>query len=152
MCTMHKHLVFIRASCIEPRNLPEVHCLHIYWRFCRTQHDGVEMEVDMIRTVLTFQTSAQQATELLEFYRSEKVLQTSLDHTRALASEISVNTAGRSDVMITALWPDQEAYDEWLRHPERDRFTAGLERILGDDMPRAGATYEIDHDVRRASP
>ncbi|WZH38316.1 MAG: hypothetical protein PIR02_06515 [Microbacterium enclense] len=101
----------------------------------------------MIRSVLSLRPPRERVGEVLEVYRAEEILQFSLDNSRAVASEISVATDGSGEVMVTALWPDLDAYQEWLDHPRRQR--AGLVAILDGVEVGSARLFEIDHAVRK---
>lgn len=103
----------------------------------------------MIRTVLTFQPDPAAQKSILEYYRREQILQTSLELTRALASEISVATDGTGEILVTALWPDEAAYQEWLDHPARSNSEPELSALLRGAEVGAGKTFHIDHDVSK---
>lgn len=101
----------------------------------------------MIRSVLTLHPTADQVDAVLEVYRGEDILQYSLDESRALASEISVAVDGSGDVLVTALWPDLAAYQEWLDHPHRQRRR--LVEILRGVEVGSARLFEVDHAVRK---
>lgn len=103
----------------------------------------------MIRTVLTLSPHPGQASAVVQLYRSEQILQESLDCTRALASEISVATDGSGEILVTALWPDIDAYQEWIDHPNRGRAAPELDALLSSDEIGRGRIFEIDHSVTR---
>jgi Antibiotic biosynthesis monooxygenase. len=104
----------------------------------------------MIRSVLTLRTTPEQVEPLLELYRTEQILQESLDLTRALASEISVASDGSGEVIVTALWPDEAAYQEWLDHPNRGRAAPALTELLVGAEVGVGKLYRVDHSVSKA--
>ncbi len=104
----------------------------------------------MIRTVLTLRsTSEAQAESIVQLYRAEQILQESLDLTRALASEISVATDGSGEVLVTAVWPDGAAYQEWIDHPNRGRMAPELEALLEGAEVGIGKIFRIDHSVTK---
>ncbi len=106
----------------------------------------------MIRTVLTLHLDPSRVNDVLAMYREEDILQFSLDHSDATASEISVADDGSGDVMITAVWPDQAAYDAWLNHPYRQESAPRLAELLHDAAVGAGRTFRIHHSVTKALP
>ena len=97
----------------------------------------------MIRTVLTLHVDPARVGEVVEMYRHDDILQYSLDHTEALSSELSVATDGSGLVMVTALWPSEQAYQAWLDSPWRDASSERLGAILRDAEVGAGATFTI---------
>ncbi|MGQ7311556.1 hypothetical protein ACUOFU_07625 [Microbacterium arabinogalactanolyticum] len=103
----------------------------------------------MIRSVLTLHTSPVQADSVLELYRREAILQESLDLTRAVSSEIATAVDGSGEIIVTAVWPDEAAYQEWLDHPNRARTSPELSALLADARIGVGRLYEVDHRVSR---
>lgn len=101
----------------------------------------------MIRSVLTLQPGPGRVADVIEVYLDEQILRYSLDNSRALASELSVSVDGSGDILVTALWPDRDAYQEWLDHPNRQRQR--LVDILQGVTVGAAALYEIDHSVTK---
>lgn len=100
----------------------------------------------MIRSVLTLRPAPDQVDAVLSLYRRESILQESLDLTRATASEIAAATDGSGEIIVTAVWPDEAAYQEWLDHPNRGRTAPELTVLLGTAVT-AGRLYAIDHHV-----
>ena len=103
----------------------------------------------MIRTVLTLKAAPEHVQEVLALYKKEAILQYSLDHSDAIGSEISVATDGSGTILVTALWPDQAAYDGWLQNPWRTESNARLAELLKNASVGTGQTYEIDHSVEK---
>lgn len=102
----------------------------------------------MIRTVLTLRVDPARLPEVLAIYREEDILQFSLDHSEALASELSVASDGSGEVMVTALWPNEAAYDGWLNHPSRKESAPRLARLLeGAAEVGPGRIFVVDHAV-----
>ena len=103
----------------------------------------------MIRSVLTLRTTPENAERILELYRRESILQESLDLTRQMSSDIAVAADGSGEVIVTAEWPDEAGYQEWLDHPRRGRTAPELESLLADAEIGVGRLYRIDHGVQR---
>ena len=103
----------------------------------------------MIRTVLTLTATPELVPEVLAFYRKENILQYCLDHSRAITSEISLATDDSGTILVTALWPDQEAYDGWVANPWRTESNDRMAELLKDAAVGTGQTFEIDHSVQR---
>lgn len=106
----------------------------------------------MIRTLLTLHVDPDRIDSVLGYYRSQNILQYSLDHSGALASEISVATDDSGEILITALWPDREAYEGWLNDPWRASSGEGLSQLLKNSEVGVGRIFSIDHEVRKNSP
>ncbi|MDR2321431.1 hypothetical protein ACIPY5_19615 [Microbacterium sp. NPDC089698] len=98
----------------------------------------------MIRSVLTLRPAPANVDAILSLYRRESILQESLDLTRAVASEIATAVDGSGEIIVTAVWPDEAAYQEWLDHPNRGRTGPELAALLGTAVT-AGRLYAIDH-------
>ena len=105
----------------------------------------------MIRTVLTLHAGPARLNEILDISREEKILQSSLENSGALASEVSVAAHGSGEVMVTALWPDEAAYEVWLKHPSRRDSAPRLAPLLGGATKvAAGRIFVVDHAVDKA--
>ena len=103
----------------------------------------------MIRSVLTLRTSPDRVEQILELYRNQEILQESLDLTRAVASEISVATDGSGELIVTAIWPDEAAYQEWVDHPQRGQRVPELPTLLADAEVGVAQLYRVDHSVEK---
>ncbi|PSL38361.1 hypothetical protein CLV49_1982 [Labedella gwakjiensis] len=99
----------------------------------------------MIRSILSLYPAPERVADVLEVYRDADILQFSLDQSRAVASEISVAVDGSGEIVVTALWPDPAAYQEWLDHPRRrnERLVA----ILAGVEVGSARLFEVDHSV-----
>lgn len=106
----------------------------------------------MIRSVLTFHTTAENAQKILGLYRREQILQESLSLTRQISSDIAVAVDGSGEVVVTAHWPDEAGYQEWLDHPQRGRMAPELEALLQGAEVGVGRLYRVDHGVQRDEP
>lgn len=104
----------------------------------------------MIRTILHLNTTAPGADRVAQFYRDEAILQTSLDNTRALESEISQSLQEPGTLVVTALWPDEAAYQEWLDHPRRADSAPRLSTLLDDADVGSALMYRVFERVSRA--
>ncbi len=104
----------------------------------------------MIRSVLTLSAGADRVEPILDLYRAERILQESLDLTRAVASEISVATDGSGEILVSALWPDEAAYREWIDHPNRGRKAPELAALLDGAEVGVARLYRIDHGVSKS--
>jgi hypothetical protein len=103
----------------------------------------------MIRTLLTLKVDPERIAPVLELYRTDDILQYSLDHSDAVASEISVAADGSGEILVTAVWPDAAAYQGWLDNPWRAGSSSTLAALLTDAEVGVGRIFDIDHDVRK---
>lgn len=101
----------------------------------------------MIRSLLTLHPLGEDSAAVIGLYRTEQILQESLDLTRAISSEISVAIDGSHEILVSAVWPDEAAYQEWLDHPRRDRTGPELRMLLRDAEIGAARLFRIDHAV-----
>ncbi|MCW4457488.1 hypothetical protein [Microbacterium sp. MPKO10] len=86
---------------------------------------------------------------ILELYRNQNVLQESLDLTRAIGSEISAAVDGSGEIIVTALWPDESAYQEWIEHPCRGKSVPELPSMLSGADVGVAKLYRIDDSVAK---
>lgn len=102
----------------------------------------------MIRTTLFLKTTPENAQAVLSVYEQYDILQYSLDHSEATASELSIATDDGGYILVTALWPSTEAYQGWIDNPERDRTGVILNELLSDAVG-VGRTFEIQQSVSK---
>ncbi|WP_309130771.1 antibiotic biosynthesis monooxygenase [Brevibacterium sp.] len=105
----------------------------------------------MFRSVLTLRAQPEQVDAVLQLFRDEGILQESFDKTRQISSDIAVAADGSGEVVITADWPDEDGYQEWLDHPDRNRASPQLEEILAGAEVGVGKLYRIDQRVQSGS-
>lgn len=103
----------------------------------------------MIRSMLTLRTRPEMVEPILDLYRTQSVLQESLNLTRAIGSEISASVDGSGEIIVTALWPDESAYQEWVDHPRRGQRVPELPEMLSDAEIGIAKLYRIDHSVEK---
>lgn len=101
------------------------------------------------RSILVIKTNPEQAEKLLQLYRDEEILRESLRLTRQVSSDIAVAADGSGEILVTANWPDEKGYLEWLGHPQRDRLAPEFDAILGGVAVGVGKQYIVDHQVQR---
>ncbi|MFC4224187.1 hypothetical protein [Lysinibacter cavernae] len=101
----------------------------------------------MIRTVLSLKATPERVEDVVEFFSLHDILAFSLEHSEALASELSVRTDGSGEIMVTELWPSTEAYQGWIDNPWRDQSNEKLNKILDGVEVGEGKTFEIRQSV-----
>jgi hypothetical protein len=101
----------------------------------------------VIRTILLLRVQPDKVSAVLDAYRSEHILEYSLEHSECLASELSVATDGSGEVLVTALWPNVLAYEGWLNNLWRAQSSKRLTEILAQSEVGAGKTYEVVRSV-----
>lgn len=96
----------------------------------------------MIRTLLHFSPRSGDVRRVEDVFAVSDVLAYSLRETRAISSELCVAVdGGEPSVVVAALWPDREAYQEWMDHPNRSGVAEGLPELVGE--PGAARIYEV---------
>lgn len=103
----------------------------------------------MYRSVLTLRATPEQVERILELYRREEILQESMNLTRQISSDIAVAADGSGEVIVTAEWPDENGYQEWLDHPRRNRTAPELAEMLADVEIGVGRLYRVDRRITR---
>lgn len=96
----------------------------------------------MIRTVLTFDVPLDRIESILESYERERILQRSMDEAGGVAADLSVATDGSGRVLVTALWPDEEAYQSWVDNPFRAESNGRLGELM-DGVVGVGQTFRV---------
>ena len=96
----------------------------------------------MIKTVLTMKPAPGRAADLVELFRREAIIDKALTvqgchNVEVLASEL--------EVLIAATWEDDDAYERWLQHPERNSTNVELNDLLIEPITAttAGGRYEV---------
>lgn len=105
----------------------------------------------MIRTVLELVARDGDVDAVVRYYREHRVLETSLEVTGCLATELHVPSDGGPTLLVTAAWESPEAYDRWLADPRRAATGSGLTVLLeadGTSVP-PGRTYVLCHGAGR---
>ena len=98
----------------------------------------------MIRSVLYLRPRADDATEIVDFYRRHRVLERAADQDGCLGAELQLPTNGSGDVLVTALWRDADAYRGWLDNPVRAENASVLGTLVEDfDAGVSGETYDV---------
>lgn len=87
----------------------------------------------MIRSVLTLHPSVEDLPQVEELFAESDVLGYSMEETRGRCVELATSVdGGVAEVMVTAVWPDRAAYQEWVEHPHRGDRTPGLAELVGE--------------------
>ncbi len=99
----------------------------------------------MIRSLLYLQPRAGDAKAVAEMYRNSGVLDDAAALEGCLGAELQVPLDGRGPVLVTALWRDSDAYQEWVDSPVRAGHGEGLAKLVEQDPgPELhGTLYEI---------
>jgi heme-degrading monooxygenase HmoA len=99
----------------------------------------------VIRSVLYLHPRAGNARAVAELYRSSRVLDDAATLDGCLGAELQLPLGGDGPVLVTALWRDPAAYQEWVESPLRAGHGEQLTELLEDDLSAAlhGELYEI---------
>jgi heme-degrading monooxygenase HmoA len=103
----------------------------------------------VIRSVLYLHPRAGNAIAVAELYRSSGVLEDAANLEGCLGAELQLPLDGNGPVMVTALWRDPRAYQQWIESPVRSVHREQLSELLQDDVSAElrGELYEIVHEA-----
>lgn len=99
----------------------------------------------MIRSVLYLQPRAGKARAVADLYRDARVLDDAASLDGCLGAELQLPLDERGSVLVTALWRDPAAYQEWVDSPARAAHGEELAKLLEQDLGSElqGKLYEI---------
>lgn len=99
----------------------------------------------MIRSLLYLQPRDCDAKAVAEMYRSSGVLDDAAALEGCLGAELQVPLDGRGPLLVTALWQDSEAYQEWVDSPARADHGEELAKLVEPNPGPGlhGRLYEI---------
>ncbi len=83
---------------------------------------------------------------ILEFMRSERVLELSRENGGFLGGSYNVPTSGKGPMLVLAAWREESDYRRWVASPVRAAMTPRLLALL-DREPVAGETYSIAREL-----
>ncbi len=99
----------------------------------------------MIRTVLTLRVPRENVNAVVAYYAEQDTLARSLREAPGLSAELLVAEDGSGELIATAVWPDDAAYQVWLDNPwriesakELAAFLLGAGAVVGE-----GRRYRI---------
>jgi heme-degrading monooxygenase HmoA len=102
----------------------------------------------VIRSVLFLEPRGGDSEAVADFYRRHRVLERAAEQDGCFGAQLQVPTSGKGELLVTALWRDEDAYRGWLDNPERSEHGEELAQlVLGFDAGISGTTYEIVLDV-----
>ncbi|MDA8069013.1 MAG: antibiotic biosynthesis monooxygenase [Actinomycetota bacterium] len=98
----------------------------------------------MIRSVLYLRPRDGRSADIVDFYRRYAVLERAAKQDGFLGSELQLPVSGAGDVLVTALWRDEDAYQGWLDNPDRALHADELAELVdGFHTGIAGDIYRI---------
>jgi heme-degrading monooxygenase HmoA len=98
----------------------------------------------VIRSLLFLEPRGGDAGAVADFYRRHRVLERAVEQDGCFGAQLQVPTSGTGELLVTALWRDEDAYRGWLDDPARSAHAEELAQLVGDfDSGISGTTYEI---------
>lgn len=99
----------------------------------------------MIRTILYMKAKPGLARDVANFFEQREILTRSLAMPGCLHVELGIAAPDGDDVVATALWASQEAYEGWLASGGRAKDVADLSLMLvdGPDAIGSAAIFEV---------
>ena len=85
---------------------------------------------------------------MVDTFKVEAILELSTAQSGCHSAEIDVSLDGL-EVVVTAVWDDEEAYDRWIGRSDRRELSAKLNPFLASpiDPSTAGVRYEVAHSA-----
>ena len=99
-----------------------------------------------VRSVLYLHPKNGDYAAILEFMKSERVLEHSRDNGGYLGGSHNIPTSGKGPMLVLATWREEADYRRWLASPIRAAMTPKLLPLL-ELQPVAGETYTIARDL-----
>ena len=84
---------------------------------------------------------------VLEFFRSERIMEKSRENGGLIDASITVPLSGSGPMLVIAKWNEARDYERWLANPARAALRPGLSAIL-DVAPAAGAMYVVRRELQ----
>jgi len=99
-----------------------------------------------VRSVLYLYPKNGDYASILEFMRTEHVLELSRENGGFLGGSYNVPTSGKGPMLVLATWHTEADYRRWLASPVRAAMTPKL-LVVVDREPVAGETYSIAREL-----
>ena len=104
----------------------------------------------VIRTVIYLNAKDGNTQALIDYFHSDKVLEHSAEVDGFIEAELFCPAVG-SQIMVTATWDSEAAYQRWIDDPWRvasnERISELLEEAVGSET--RGASFELLHRVTK---
>lgn len=101
----------------------------------------------MILSVLTLQPADGRIEDLITFYQEGGVLEAS----GALSTQVMVAEDNPTTLVVTALWPDDEAYTVWQNSPVRLEFGRSMASFFDSGDSARSHRFHVVHHTDRES-
>ena len=85
----------------------------------------------MIRTVLALKPKPGLTSEVVELFKSERILERALSVEGCRRVEV---WSGSEEVLVMGTWANSRAYQAWLAHPERNASNDALNALLDEPI------------------
>ena len=99
-----------------------------------------------VRSVLFLYPKRGDYSAVLEFLRTERVLELSRQSGGFLGASVDLPTSGLGPMLVVAAWVAEADYRRWVASPVREAFTPRLSALL-EREPVAGETYLIAREL-----
>ena len=102
-------------------------------------------KVALIRSVLYLKPKHGRHDAIVDYYRRRGVLDRALQQDGCLGAELQIPIVRPGPALVTALWRDENAYEDWVADPSRAADAHELGNVLnGGLQPSArGALYRL---------
>lgn len=84
----------------------------------------------MIRSILHLRPAPGRLHDLLTYIVEQGIVSRALSLPGCLSAEVETSIPDGQDVVVTGLWASMEAYEGWLRSPERLQKGSGMLPLL----------------------
>ena len=95
----------------------------------------------MVRSVLVLRTRSGRRDDVVELFARLGILREASAVPGFVGAELQVAADASDELLVTATWESQSAYDAWLESPVRERMLPALEELLAE--PPAPRVYEL---------
>jgi heme-degrading monooxygenase HmoA len=104
----------------------------------------------VIRTVIYLTPKDGNNQGLIDYFLKDKVLEHSAEVDGFIAAELFLPTNG-TQLMVTATWDSEAAYQRWIDHPWRAASNASISVLLEEviETETRGDSYELIHRVSK---
>ncbi|MGO2659967.1 putative quinol monooxygenase [Mycetocola reblochoni] len=92
-------------------------------------------------SILDIRVPPERVDDLVSRYVGDGVLEAS----GALTADLAVDDDGSGRVVVTAVWPDRDAYAAWEESPVRTRFAHAIAAAVEGEITASGRTLELVH-------
>jgi|SRR5579862_1766651 quinol monooxygenase YgiN len=95
----------------------------------------------MVRSVLLLRARDGRRDDVVKLFADLGILEHSSAVPGFLGAELQVAADGSDELLVTATWESEAAYNTWLASPVRERMRPALDELLADSpTPRV---YEV---------